>query len=221
MEKISFKERVRRTVIACSRKYKEIFIDYDYLVCSPVFTCGYYIISAREDNFQHLTGVHSLITPKEFFNKCCNGTLSLDDFDFLKKGQSEKSVKGSVREKISVLENTMELFTYKEIFAEESFKKNKVVCSFATAVPTFTIGFINNKYSTPKSLMKNNQLSGNYKKVDLVIRKKRSELLFNEIVIGDAESVGKYSEMIKLIVSVDLAADCRVKGGDALCKAIT
>ena len=34
MENISFKERVRQTVIECSQKYKSNYVDFDYLVCS-------------------------------------------------------------------------------------------------------------------------------------------------------------------------------------------
>lgn len=207
MDKISFKERVRQTVIDCSKKYKSNYVDYDYLVCSKAFTQkDYYIISAYEDNYQHLTGVHSLISPQDFFNKCYNGSLSDSDFDFIKKGQSEKSVKGSVREKIAVLDNTMDLFTYPEIYVEESFHKNRVFCSFATAVNSFTLGFANGKYATPKSLLKNNKLSNNLDKVDLIIRKHRTEELYNEIILVNNETIKNYYDKIKHLLSSEVVA---------------
>lgn len=207
MDKISFKERVRQTVITCSKKYKNNFVDYDYLVCSNAFLKkDYYIISAYEDNYQHLTGVHSLISPQDFFDKCYDGSLSDSDFDFIKKDQSEKSVKGSVREKIAVLDNTMDLFTYPEIYVEESFHKNRVFCSFATAVNSFTLGFANDKYATPKSLLKNNKLSNNLDKVDLIIRKHRTEELYNEIILVNNETIKNYYDKIKHLLSSEIVA---------------
>lgn len=207
MDKISFKERVRQTVIDCSKKYKSNYVDYDYLICSEAFTKkDYYIIRAYEDNYQHLTGVHSLISPQDFFSKCYDGSLSVCDFDFIKKGQSEKSVKGSVREKIAVLDSTMDLFTYPEIYVEESFHKNRVFCSFATAINSFTLGFANDKYATPKSLLKNNKLSNNINKVDLIIRKRKTEELYNEIVLVNKEAIKIYYDKIKNILSCDLVA---------------
>ncbi len=207
MDKISFKERVRQTVIDCSKKYKSNYVDYDYLVCSKAFTKkDYYIISAYEDNYQHLTGVHSLISPQDFFNKCYDGSLSECDFDFIKKGQSEKSVKGSVREKIAVLDSTMDLFSYPEIYVEESFHKNRVFCSFATAINSFTLGFANDKYATPKSLLKNNKLSNNLNKVDLIIRKHKTEELYNEIVLVNNETIKNYYDRIEHLLSSELVA---------------
>lgn len=206
MDNISFKERVRQTVIGCSKKYKSNYVDFDYLVCSKAFTKkDYYIISAHEDNYQHLTGVHSLISPQDFFNKCYDGSLSECDFDFIKNGQSEKSVKGSVREKIAVLNNTMDLFTYSEIYVEESFHRNRVFCSFATAIDSFTLGFSNDRYATPKSLLKNNKLSNN-NKVDLIIRKHKTEELYNEIVFVNNELIKNYYDKINCLLSSELAA---------------
>lgn len=205
MAETSFKERVRQTVIECSRKYKENFVKYDYLACSTAFSNKYYIISAHEDNYQHLTGVHSLISAQEFFNKSYGGTLLESDFDFSKRGQSEKSVKGSVREKIAVLKDTMDLFFNEDIYAEESFAKNRVFCSFATAVPSFTLGFTNNVYATPKSLLKNNKLTDNTNRVDLVIRKLRTEKEFNEIILMDEEKVDIYYDKIKHLISLEIS----------------
>ena len=59
MEK-SFKKRVCLEIIKAAEKYKEIYLDYEYLICSEAFLKKkYYIVDAQKDNFQHLTGVHS------------------------------------------------------------------------------------------------------------------------------------------------------------------
>ena len=205
MSEISFKERVRQTVIECSKKYKENFVKYDYLVCSTAFHGKYYIISAREDNYQHLTGVHSLVSAQKFFDKCYAGVLEERDFDFIKSEQSEKSVKGSVREKISVLSDTMDLFLNEEIYAEESFERNRVFCAFATAIPAFTLGFASNLYATPKSLLKHNKLKDQRNKVDLIIRKARTNDKYDEIVLMDKEKAALYFEDIKHLVSDEIS----------------
>ena len=57
-----------------------------------------------------------------FFDKCYNKELEETDFDFIKPNQSEKNVKGSVRKKIKVLPDMVNLFTQK-LLAEDNFKK--------------------------------------------------------------------------------------------------
>lgn len=62
-------------------------------------TKEFYIVSAHEDNYLHLTGLHTSLSAENFFNKCYTGTLDESDFDFARVGQNEKEVKGSVRRK--------------------------------------------------------------------------------------------------------------------------
>lgn len=101
MAEDSFKKRVQKELIKASKEYKDVYVDYVYLICSEAFVQkDYYIVDAKEDNFQHLTGVHTSMNAKKFFDKCIQGTLTEYDFDFVKKGQDEKSVKGTVRRKI-------------------------------------------------------------------------------------------------------------------------
>ena len=133
MAEESFKERARQEMIKAAKQYKDIYVDYEYLICSVAFEKNdYYIIAAEEDNFQHLTGVHSNIDAKTFFHKFYDGTLAEADFDFAKAGQNEKSAKGTVRRKIQVLLDMMTLMK-SDIQVEEGFRKNRVVCSLATA----------------------------------------------------------------------------------------
>ena len=203
MAEESFKERVRLEIIKAAKQYKTIYVDYEYLVCSEAFVQNdYYIVAAMENNFQHLTGVHSNISSQDFFDKCIQGTLEDTDFDFIKRGQDEKAVKGTVRRKIKVLPDMMRLFKT-GLQTEENFKKNKVVCSFATADGACTLGFSESTKARPKSLIKGNELK-NPKLVEVILRKKVGEELFNEIIVGDKALLKKYQNKIQELVSDEL-----------------
>lgn len=199
----SFKERVRLEIINAAQQYKMIYTAYEYLVCSEAYVQNdYYIVAARENNFQHLTGVHANISSQDFFDKCIQGTLLDTDFDFIKEGQDEKAVKGTVRRKIKVLPDMMELFK-PGLQTEENFKKNKVVCSFATANGTCTLGFSESTKARPKCLIKGNELN-NPKPVEIVLRKRVGEKLFNEIIVGNKALLKKYQNKIQELVSDEL-----------------
>lgn len=203
MSEENFKERVRLTIINMAKLYKEKYVDYEYLICSQAFSeRAYYIIDAKEDNFQHLTGVHTSLSAKDFFNKCYNGTLRDIDFDFIKKGQDEKSVKGTVRRKIKVLPDMMALFD-NALLAEENFQKNKVICSFAAADSSCTLGFSESGKSRPKSLIKGNELKSAHP-VELIIKKKAEEEFFNELMFGNESILYKYHEKIKSLIANEL-----------------
>ena len=206
MEKISFKQRIITEASACSITYKANFLNYDYLICSAAFKeKDYYVIRAHKDNFQHLIGVNALIPPSDFFDKCYNGTLLEADFNFVKKGQTEKDVKGAVRRKLSVLPMALDIFNKQNVYVEENFQKNRVFCSFATADTDCTFGFINAKYSVPKTLLKSNELnSANACKVDLILRKKKWDKQFGEILFSDNTTIENYIDKIADIVTSDL-----------------
>lgn len=198
----SFKKRVCLEMMKAAKRYKDVYLDYEYLICSEAFIKRkYYIVDAQKDNFQHLTGVHSRISPGKFFEKCYQGTLTEEDFDFMKKGQEEKAVKGTVRRKIKVLPDMMNLFKT-GLLAEESFEKNKIVCSFATADGRCTLGFSESDKVRPKSLIKGNELR-KPEIVDLVLRKKKGTDFFDEIVIGDETAMRKYGNQIRHMVQYD------------------
>lgn len=98
----------------------------------------------------------------------------------------------------------MDLFSHNDLCVEESFIKNRIFCSFATAKDSFTLGFINHRYSTPKSLLKSNELKDKSHKIDLVIRKKKTSPLFDEIIIGDKTQLTKYLCKIDCIISNEI-----------------
>ena len=197
---VSFKERVRNEAIANAKFYKSNFIDYEYLICSEAFENGFHIIKSDKGNYLHLIGIHTELSSEQFFEKCISEELEETDFDFRKPGKSEKSVKGSVREKITVLPEMVNLFTHK-LLAEDDFKKNRVECAFTTSDNTCTLGFAVS--GRPKSLLKGNKLEkSKAKEVDLIFRRPRSsEALFEELVWGERESIHKYQGVIGQLVS--------------------
>ncbi len=206
---ISFKERVRDAAVRNAPVYEDVFMKYEYLVCSEAFADGCHIIKADKGNYLHLLGIHTALKPGDFFDKCIASgreQLAEDDFDFNKPGRSEKSVKGSVRQKITALPKMLDLFRQK-LLAEDGFKKNEVECAFATTDNVFTLGFASS--GRPKSLLKGNELDKNKQKnVDLVFRKIRGgSSLYEELIYGDKESVIKYKDSIKDFVMPDFFKD--------------
>lgn len=201
----NFKERVRAILISEAVAYKESYVNYQYLVCSDAFeNKDYYIIDAKEDNYQHLTGVNALISAQEFFNKCYEGTLVTDEFNFVKRGQDEKAVKGSVRRKIQVLPHMMNLF-HSELMVEENFQKNKVKCTFATTDRKCTLGFIDVKKARPMTLLNGDETNKEKaRRVELVIRKQNHEEKFNEVIMGEQEQLVKYYDQIKMLIDEGL-----------------
>lgn len=110
-EQISFKERVRQALISNSRQYKYYFTDYEYLLCSDAFKKNpYYIVTAEEDNYLHLTGVLSHVSAQVFFDKCFNATLSDADFE-VAGTHNGQDLKGTIRRKINVIPNIFGIFS--------------------------------------------------------------------------------------------------------------
>lgn len=201
-EQKSFKTRVKEEVIANAKMFKDNFVDCEYLVCSDAFVKKpYYIIGAHTSNYAHLTGVSLSISPDDFFWKCLNGTLQESDFSFIKKDQTEAEVRGSVRRKINALPNLASIFE-NETLVEEDFVKNRVRCAFAAGKTSCTLGFAKSVPSKPQSLMKGNQLNPSAAKaVEVVLRRKRGDETFDEIVHGEMDTLIKFSDSIDTLLS--------------------
>ena len=185
---MEFKDRVRKSIIKGAYVYKDVFIDYEYLIYSSNFqNSPYYIISAAENNYPHLTGVNPLLPAQEFYTKCLNSTLRETDFDFSSKYNNEKEVKGSVRRKIQMLPMLATLFT-SDLQAEEDFSKGNIHCSLATTDNTLTLGFVSSMLLRPKTLLKKNQLNlKNAVDVTLILRRNRGSMKFDTIVQSDVQ----------------------------------
>ena len=60
-DNISFKSRVRNTIIECANLFNESYVSHDYLLLSDAFIKQpYYIVQAHKDNFLHLSGVSTV-----------------------------------------------------------------------------------------------------------------------------------------------------------------
>ena len=204
-EQKSFKERVKETVIQNAYSYKRYFVDYEYLLCSEAFVKKeYYIVSAFEDNYLHLTGLHTSLDAATFFEKCYKGILEENDFDFCKSGQNESEVKGSVRRKINSLPSIMDMFNV-GTFVDEDFEKNRIRCALAAGNVSATLGFVVAGKAKPMTLLKGNELSSvKAKKLDLVLRRKSGESRFTEILIGDGERLAEHKDALSGLLSEDL-----------------
>lgn len=204
-EQKSFKERVKDTVIQCAGSYKRYYVDYEYLICSTAFTkCSYYIVSAHEDNYLHLTGLHTNLDAQTFFEKCYKGTLEEADFDFCKNGQNESEVKGSVRRKINTLPSIMYMFTG-ITSVEEDFNKNRIRCALAAGNVSATLGFVVAGKAKPMTLLKGNELdSEKAKPIDLVLRRKFGEDRFSEIAFGNIEKLKECKEGLSDVLADEL-----------------
>lgn len=177
----SFKENVLNKICDGAQVYKDFFLDYEYEITSKFFASGKpFIISATKTNFLHLTGVNTKLSAIQFFDKALKRTLSINDFDFNKKGQTEKMVKGSVRRKVRFLPELDKIFSIKTL-AEENFIKNKIYCSFAVSDNSFTVGFIATPFCRPKTLLKGNELKKPFK-IDSIKRRKKNDTNFEEFL---------------------------------------
>jgi len=219
-EQKSFKERVKETVIHNAYSYKKYYADYEYLLCSKAFIKNeYYIVAAYEDNYLHLTGLHTKLDAATFFEKCYKGTLEERDFDFCKNGQNESEVKGSVRRKINSLPAIMNMFTM-ATFVEEDFEKNKIRCTLAAGNISATLGFFVAGKARPMTLLKGNELNtAKAKKLDLVLRRKSGESKFSEMLLGDEKQLVEHKESLKELLSDELLkqiADDNEESGEDL-----
>lgn len=188
---MSFKERVKESLIESARVYKDVFLDREYLIYSSKFKYKkYYEIAAKEDNFLHLTGVSTNLKAKLFFEKCYSSSLEIDDFEILTAQQ-----KGSVRRKVNILKDALNIF-YTEFLVEEKFIKNKISCSFASSDSRATLGFTKTEKAKPQTLLKGNLLK-NPVKVEALFYRQPGEIYYNKIVILDRDKSIKIFERLK------------------------
>ena len=201
----SFKARIVSIVTSNSKQFKSFFVDKEYLIFSKAFqTNSYYILKTDEDNYNHLTGI-PFNDPALFFKKCINGILTENDISFVKKGQTEGEVKGSIRRKISALPLIINIFQSTSL-VEENFSKNRIRCSFAIGQTDFTIGFTITKGQSTRSmtLLKGNEVDPSLAKpMDLVLSRNKGEKLFHQHVFGDIKILNNYLQSVKNIIDIE------------------
>lgn len=205
MEQKSFSQRVNESIIQTSKIYKKYFIEYEYLICSKAFkNNNFYIISAKKDNFLHLTGVHTNLDATTFFDKCFDGSITESDFDFHKKGCPISSVKGSVREKIISLFLISSIFS-DQTYVEENYSKNQIHCNFVSANNDLTLGFVLVGKARPMTILKGNKINqSKASKIDLVLRRKTNSYKFSEIIVGSKKELNQYKNVIGGLLDKEL-----------------
>lgn len=188
-QQTEFKENILALICEGAQKYKTIFLDYEYEISSKAFSNGKsYIISAAKSNFLHLTGVNTKLSAEQFFNKAFDKSLTVNDFDFCKKGQNKTMVKGSVRRKAGFLPLLENIFSA-ETLAEENFVKGRVVCTLAVSENTFTLGFIATPTKCrPKTLLKGNLLK-NPCEIDSIRRRRKGGQEFEDFINGNCSGI--------------------------------
>jgi hypothetical protein len=206
MEKqVSFKTRVKETAISIAPDYYSYYVCRDYLLISDAFISSpYYIVRAEKDNYLHLVGVSTKLSATAFFDKCLNGTLDESDFEIATHGQDEKHSKGSIRRKIKSLPLITGLFTG-SCLVEENFKKNTVLCTFASSDGPFTLGFIATPSARPKTLLVGNELDqAKAKNLKIVLSKARGDDKFSSVITGTDEDLASVYDTIKDLISEDI-----------------
>lgn len=145
--------------------------------------------------------------------KCQDGTLEETDYSFVKRGQSETEVKGSVRRKINAFPSVIGIFS-SGTCVEEDFNKNRIRCSAAAGNNECTLGFTFSTPSKPMTLLKGNQLDMTKSKpLELVLRKESGSDKFDEIIVGNEETLKKYYSKIRSVLSDRLKDACVVSDG--------
>lgn len=195
-----FKEKIRINIINKANAFKNIYIDYDYLIYSTEFnTNKYYILNIRDYNYLHLTGVKTNLKASEFFHKSLDGTLSIEDFWI----EDSKHSKGTVRRKIRAMGKLTEQFDLTARF-EEDFEKNQVRCSIASTDSKYTLGFdANEKFECKAKTLLDGDKTKNAKPALLILRKARLQDKFDEILVGGKSEI-MYANEIKGLIAENL-----------------
>ena len=172
------------------------------------------LVFIEKDNFLHLTGVTTSLSPSSFFDKCLNGSLEEDDFDLTSHGQDEKASKGSIRRKIKSLPYIGGLISASS-YVEEDFRKNSVFCSIASSDGSCTMGFIAVPKARPKTLLIGNELdSAKAQPLKIILMKSRSDTLFDTVIAGNDNDLVSNYELIK--THIDAALNSRILSAYAL-----
>ena len=208
-QKKSFKTRVLETIIECASTYNDYYVEYDYLILSDAFKKKpYYIISADKDNYLHLTGVSTALSARAFFDKCIDGTLIEDDFDLMTHGKSEKESRGTIRQKVKNLPHITSVISATSQI-QEDFRRNAVVCTFASAISSATLGFISAaNRARPKSLLNGSVIDPEKSSsIKLALSRQRNSEKFDTLLIGNMETLIENSCTIRELLSEKLLAD--------------
>ena len=186
---VPFKTRVKNDAIKYASIYEKVMNNKEYLIYSKSFCVKkYYILKAYKTNYLHLIGVHTTLSPLVFYEKCLNGTLTENDFDFSFKNKKDSETKGSVRRKIKSLVY-LEHFFENVIKVEEKFSKGNISCALADTDGNITLGYAKAENCVPMTLLNGNELSNKAVSCDLLLSRNKGDNEFNDILIGNQKDL--------------------------------
>lgn len=152
----SFKQNVRQQLLVAAQEYFALLNKTITIESNDFEFQKKYIIKFNKSNFLHLTGVISSLKAADFFDKCYDSSIAIDEFDY-----NEIKNKTNIKNKLRCLATISSLFD-KELFAQEQFVKNRVICKIATSDGSCTIGFSGGiRCVYPKTVLNKNRLDEN------------------------------------------------------------
>lgn len=129
------------------------------------------------ENFMHLTGIKSSLSPTSFYYACLNGTLTLPFLlNFPKEYRS--IIKCKVKNLIK-----MDSYFKSSLLVQENYERNSVSCAIATSDGYKTIGFTcTSPYIRPMTIMNKNKLNADQEILDVkpIIKKYKEKVMKNE-----------------------------------------
>lgn len=154
MKTPSFKETIQLQLIQAAKSYSALLDKRIEISSSDFKLSKKYVIRFYKSNFLHLTGVLTSMAPEDFFNKCFEETIALDDFNC----ESTSQIKGLTRLKMKHMV-TIGSFFDSEIDVQEDFEKGAIKCLVGASNNRCTIGFVDAKYCVrPRTILDKNHL---------------------------------------------------------------
>ncbi|WP_125762489.1 PBECR4 domain-containing protein [Companilactobacillus hulinensis] len=194
---VSFEDKVPNIIIQSARKYNNVFQDWEYLIYSSnTVLRPYYIVSGKNRNFFHLTGLKSNLFPNQFYKKALQGTLNKSDFNIPNKG--------NVRRKLKSLEIFPDMFlpkwNSKNLIITEEYEKNNIHCQLATTDGKAILGFTDdNNFLVPRTILKGNITNQRLCTVDAIFARHKNSMLFTDFIWGNLQDCNTNDDLDILV----------------------
>ena len=123
------------------KKLLFIFSDFPRL--------DYLQVRFRKNNFKHMTGVETSLSPSLFYDACLHGKLSENDFEFSKDGTTQL--------KFQIMNGIINIFRTGRFIGEYNGKRPYLITDKLVGNNNYCLGLKKNiKYYSPNSVLKAN-----------------------------------------------------------------
>jgi len=144
---MNLKENIRVKLV-CAAKAYSYYINKKITVFINKYN-KHFTIRFFETNFLHLTGVRTGLKAKDFYEKCLNNKITINDFNF----RDNKVIMSNAIKKMRHLVNINLFFNY-PCYIQKEFCKGNIQCIYAISNKHATIGFADAKYVVrPQTLL--------------------------------------------------------------------